>query len=256
MARESRRSNERYKYGKCLNEECPKCVGKEIIQVPMRKEFVCPECGKELRECPPPPPPKKILIIVGAVAVAALLGVGGYFLFSGDSAKDRREERRKERKEQREKEEREREAEENSKGKTVIVHDTLTQVVRDTLTEVVHDTLTQVVHDTKVVEKIVEKPVVVEKIVSTGSGTVNLSYGKYTGATKKGYPHGQGRLTYSTARQINRNDMKGSMASAGDYVIGEFHNGFVVYGTLYDASGNVKEKLTFGVGPEDSYDSK
>jgi|GEM_PF-7113347 len=91
---------------------------------------------------------------------------------------------------------------------------------------------------------------------SLRSGTLTLSYGKYTGAIKNGYPHGQGRLTYTKERQIYRNDTKRRMASKGDYVVGEFYNGFVVYGKLYSSKGTLLSSLNFGVGPEDSYDSK
>ncbi len=84
MARETKRSgNERFKYGICLNEECPKCKAKEVQQIPMRKEFVC-ECGSELRECPPPKKGnnKLLLIIIAAIVVvggivAAILALGG-----------------------------------------------------------------------------------------------------------------------------------------------------------------------------------
>ena len=44
----------RYRYGICLNDGCSKCKAKEVQEIPARKEFVCAECGKALRECPPP----------------------------------------------------------------------------------------------------------------------------------------------------------------------------------------------------------
>lgn len=91
---------------------------------------------------------------------------------------------------------------------------------------------------------------------SASSGRLRLSYGNYSGSTKNGYAHGQGRLTYTTTRVINRNDPKGRTAQPGDYVIGEFFNGFVVYGKHYSAAGELLESLTFGVGSESSYDSK
>ena len=89
-----------------------------------------------------------------------------------------------------------------------------------------------------------------------GSGDLKLSYGVYSGAVKNGYPHGQGKLTYTKARVIHRSDMKAREAQPGNYIIGEFHNGFVVYGKLYDASGNLLSSLNFGVGNESSYESK
>ena len=117
-----------------------------------------------------------------------------------------------------------------------------------------------VVADTSCVEE-VSKPMtstkpVVEPQKTTGNGNLTLSYGRYSGAMKNGHPHGQGKLTYTKTRVINRYDMKAREAQPGNYVIGEFHNGFVVYGKLYDANGNLLSSLNFGVSNEDSYDSK
>ena len=71
----SSRSTERFKYGICLNDECPLCKEKKIQQIPMRKDLVCtnPDCGKPLRECPPPKtgPNKKLIAII----TAAVLGI-------------------------------------------------------------------------------------------------------------------------------------------------------------------------------------
>lgn len=71
----SSRSTERFKYGICLNDECPLCKEKKIQQIPMRKDLVCtnPDCGKPLRECPPPKtgPNKKLIGII----TAAVLGI-------------------------------------------------------------------------------------------------------------------------------------------------------------------------------------
>lgn len=91
MARERRSDGERFKYGQCLNDDggCSKCKSKEIQKIPLRKDFVCAECGSELRECPPPPPPPPIWkwVAIG-VGVVAALGIGGYLLLSkgGDTA--------------------------------------------------------------------------------------------------------------------------------------------------------------------------
>ena len=74
MARDSKRSGtERLKYGICLNDECSMCKSKEVQSVPMRKDLICSECGKELRECPPPKKkggnPVALVIAIIAVAV-------------------------------------------------------------------------------------------------------------------------------------------------------------------------------------------
>lgn len=245
MARETRRSNtERFKYGICINDECPKCKEKVIQKIPMRKDFVCEECGKELRECPPPKKSnnKAIIVVAGVAALIAVIA-GCIFAFSGGSNEDPQPcgtdtipaiDSTK--------------VPTEVKPDTVVTRDTV--VVRDTIVQ--NNTITTS-------EKEITKTVVsttASKTSKSGSGTLRLSYGNYSGATKGGYPHGQGKLTYTTSRQINRNDVKARTANAGDYVIGEFFNGFVVYGKHYDASGNLIGSLNFGVGAENSYDSK
>lgn len=94
------------------------------------------------------------------------------------------------------------------------------------------------------------------KATQSSNGKLRLSYGSYSGDTKNGYPDGMGRLTYSSSRQINRFDSKRRMASAGDYVIGEFVRGFFVQGKHFDSDGNLIETLMIGTPANDSYDSK
>lgn len=241
MARETRRSSsERFKYGICLNDECPKCKEKEVQQITMRKELVCSECGKELRECPPPKKGGKMPIYIGVgVLAAALIGGACIFALGGNDEKELAE----------------------TPATTAVVEeiDTIPATEDAVPTEEVEEVKEAMEEETPVTKPQPATPVVNKPAThsaSSSNGTLRLSYGSYSGATKNGYPHGQGKLTYSTSRQINRNDMKGRTANAGDYVIGEFYNGFVVYGKHYDASGNLLESLTFGVGSEDSYDSK
>lgn len=80
------KSKIRFRYGLCLNDNCQKCKDKEVQEISIRKELVCAECGKPLRECPPPPPPKKKWLIIGGAAVVVLAAVGGgVALFGGSS---------------------------------------------------------------------------------------------------------------------------------------------------------------------------
>lgn len=69
----------RYRYGICLNDSCSKCKSKEVQQIAARKDFVCEECQKALRECPPPKSGwdkyKKLIIGAAAVVVAAAVAV-------------------------------------------------------------------------------------------------------------------------------------------------------------------------------------
>jgi uncharacterized protein YjdB len=83
----SSRSAERFKYGICLNDECPLCKEKKVQQIPMRKDLVCSECGKPLRECPPPRKKgvdsKLIGIIAAILIVLAGAGFGIYSSMGG-----------------------------------------------------------------------------------------------------------------------------------------------------------------------------
>ena len=75
MSKDSKRSSsERLKYGICLNDECSLCKSKQVQSVPMRKELICSECGKELRECPPPKKKSKtsIAIIIATIIIALI----------------------------------------------------------------------------------------------------------------------------------------------------------------------------------------
>lgn len=230
MARDSKRSgSERLKYGICLNDECSMCKSKEVQSVPMRKDLICSECGKELRECPPPKKKGKAPVaIIGAVAVAAIVA-GLLFVLGG----------------------KEEPAVEESVVVSPVVEE-ITQVENSDTVAVEVATVEEVAEP----ENIPSESEVKETPITSGSRELTLSYGRYSGAIKNGYPHGQGKLTYTKARVINRNDMKSREAKPGNYIIGEFHNGFVVYGKLYDSNGNLLSSLNFGVGNENSYDSK
>ena len=216
-------------------------------------ELICPECGEPVELVKDEPQPealkgnkaKMMACIAGAILLIAII-VGCLIAFSGGG-------------------------DEKSQFSTAdsTAADSTETAKPDTVTVVKTDTVKQV--DTVTVEKVVEKQVSVAAKAKTSApkataapktstassnGTLRLSYGKYSGAIKNGYPHGQGRLTYTRSRQINRNDAKGRTANAGDYVIGEFYNGFLVYGKHYDSAGNLLGSLNFGVGNESSYDSK
>ena len=239
------RTNDRikYKYGICLNDECEKCKSKEVQQIPMRKDLVCETCGKELRECPPPKKSSKTPLIAGgaAVVLAAIIGIG-YVASSDNSSKKEP-------------------ATITATADSTIVADSakVESVEKDSPAEETAPVQTAEASP-KQQPASVEQPSKQKPSTTTASspssGTLRLSYGKYTGSIKNGYPHGQGKLTYTTSRQINRNDVKGRTADAGDYVIGEFYNGFVVYGKHYDSAGNLIGSLNFGVGSESSYESK
>lgn len=230
MARETRRSGaERFKYGICLNDECPKCKEKAVQKIAMRKDFVCEECGKELRECPAPKQGnKKLPLIIGGIAIAAAAIGGGIFAFSGGET-------------------------EKYKGPdTTVVGPPI-----DTLGIKEGGDSTGV--DSAKVEKEPEEKLVTEpkkkvkekdpKPVSppSGSNSVNMGYGKYTGAVKGGKPHGIGTMRYSSSHLIDSRDPKGRVAEAGDYVTGEWNEGRLVQGRWFGSDGNVKGSIMVGM---------
>lgn len=297
----SSRSAERFKYGICLNDECPLCKEKKIQQIPMRKELVCtnPECGKPLRECPPPqkgPKWKKIAAIVGAVAGIAAIGGGAYLLWPNEEQETNTETNNSSIEPTPKIE-----LSLNHQNKTLKVgeKDTLKATIMPERAEATYiwkaskdgtlevqegivkaikegngriqvqaivgkDTLKRVckytVEKAKTEEPVGEpRPVEEPKPKPTPSepyeGTLKLSYGTYHGKIENGYPNGQGRLVYSTSRQINKNDPKGREASAGDVVQGQFVNGFITIGKHYDSAGNFIESINVGV-VDGQYESK
>lgn len=69
----------------------------------------------------------------------------------------------------------------------------------------------------------------------TGSGTVNLGYGTYTGNLKNGKPDGTGKLTFTRSYQLNSE----YTAEPGEYVQGIFENGKPSFVTYYKKDGSV-----------------
>lgn len=240
MARET--SGRIKKYGVCLNSGCTQY--KQIQEI-VHGDMECPECHKKLSPCAPPKKKsnKKLpMIIAGAILVIAII-VGCIVAFSGSKSEPQMP---------------------TAIADTLAVETTPaakaeTVTVAKTDVEEQVDTVTQnsVVKEEVAKDVKSQTPATEASVAATsGNGSLQLSYGNYSGAIKNGYPHGQGRLTYTKSRLINRNDAKGRTADAGDYIIGEFYNGFVVYGKHYDAAGNLIGSLNFGVGSESSYDSK
>lgn len=227
MAREHRSSTERFKYGICLNDECPKCKSKEVQQIPLRKDLVCTECGKELRECPPPKKGGNMSIILGAVAVIVIGGgIAAYTMMGG-----------------------------SSESNEIVLPDT-TAVTSEKVDTTAADvsTPTDVETPKEADNEVKQKPVQVAPAepkpaqpAQPSSGNKNLGYAKFTGSLKSGQPHGQGRMTFISSHVIDSRDSKGRVADAGDYVIGEWNNGNLVQGRWYGSDGNVKGSIIIGM---------
>lgn len=241
----SSRTPERFKYGICLNDECSLCKSKTVQRIPMRKDLVCTECGKPLRETLPPR--KKglgtpVVIIIAVVAIAILFGILWFTGVIGGSDNDT-----------------------SVPLDSVSIEQPADSMQTDTVANDEIDKVTPEAEEPQkeAAKKEVEVPRPAAKEVnipspappSASNGTLSLSYGKYTGAIKNGYPNGQGKLVYTTSRQINKYDSKGRIAQPGDYVQGEFVNGFLTIGKHYNAQGELVESINVGV-PDDVYEAK
>lgn len=248
----NRNDHLRYRYGICLNDSCSKCKAKEIQQISARKEFVCGECEKPLRECTPPKffgqKYDKIIAIVAGLLV--IIGIVIVILLPSSGNKTPEE--------------------------TVVVVDSIAATVteesalespqldstiinaeRDSLVlKAIEDSIKLAKADSILnAQRIAEgaKETIVEKTAVTISQSQTpvqttshkLSYGTWTGGWKNGKPHGTGTLTYSTSKTIDSQDPKSRVAQSGEYIVGEWDNGHLVQGRWFKKNGT-KEVVIIG----------
>jgi hypothetical protein len=207
----------RYRYGICLNDNCEKCKSKEVQEIPARKEFVCPECGKPLRECPPPKKggnTKLIGIIAGVVVILAI--IIAFFVLSGGNDGTTTP------------------PQEGIVPDTNIVEkvdgDSIKAAQKAAEEQRLKDSLAAV-EAAKAKEGEQEEGKVKEP-VKPQNGYVtnyNIGYGTYTGDIKNGKPHGHGTITYRSSHAITG----GIQASPGDKYEGDFRDGRVSGGIGY-----------------------
>ena len=213
----------RYRYGICLNETCSKAKSKEVQQIAARKEFVCEECGKPLRECPPPKKGNKPPIVVVTVVLVVAL-IAAFFIFSGGESKQPTE------------------------PQLATKDSDIVKVEKDTIG------ISEVKKDEPVVEPMKEEKPKVEKTAgkqakpaTSSSNSKNLGYATFKGNLKNGQPNDvNGRLIFKTSHVIDSRDPKGRVAEAGDYVIGEFSEGHLVQGIWYGSDNTVKGSIIIG----------
>ena len=249
----------RNRYGICLNDSCSKGKSKEVQEIPVRKDFVCAECGKPLRECRRPQTwwekHGKKVIIGAVVALLAGAGVGVSLLSSGDGK-----------------------APEATpvatpvatpnggeyKNKVTVQLECATEgavmyytldgtdptpasaVYTDPI-ELKNNCTLKVIackddsnftdSEIRSVDYIITSES--ETVAGNGKryqGTLNLSYGKYVGEIVNGKPDGAGVLTYTKAQKVV--STKDVMAEAGERIEGVFENGKASFVTLYKKNGN------------------
>lgn len=230
MAERRNQDSSRFRYGKCLNDNCEKSKSKEVITVPARKDFVCPECGSKLFECAPPKQKSKTPLYAGiAIFAAVLIGVGVWAFWPKSDNK-----------------------EQVSAGGKVGVDPKPGVDSVETIT----------VPPTEPVENPGPEPGQTAKggdsKVSNPNPAPNpkpqpttsehkLDYGIWKGGWKNGKPHGtHGTMKYTTSHLIDSRDPKKRMAEPGDYIIGEWSDGKLVQGIWYDSSNTVKGSIMIG----------
>jgi len=198
--------------GNCLNfNNCSKADRKEIIEVGITEDFICPECESELIDIPAKKSGgKKGLVIIGAVVILALVGGGAFFALSGG----------------------EEETPEEAVVQPVLPEENLAPEEIQAPKE-------------EPVQKEVQTPPAVQAPAQQ-NGSLSLSFGNYKGETKNGKAHGMGTLYYTQHHLISTRDRQERYAEQGDYLVGEFYNGEVVQGKLYDKANTQKETIIVG----------
>lgn len=249
------KSNERirFRYGICLNENCDQCKKKEVMEIPARKDFVCPECGKPLRECPAPRRRnnKKIFAIVGVVALLAL-GVALWLVLSpssDESLPPKPIEVAQKDGLNTEKDSLETDSLKTKTDEMQHERDSL-QAVADSLARLANQRHTQTSTATQPMPqpaapapRPAASPAPVPKPVATAGGTKDLGYATFKGS----WPNDvNGRMVFKTSHVIDSRDPKKRVAESGDYVIGEFSEGHLVQGIWYGADNQVKGSIIIG----------
>lgn len=219
MATSRNTEHVRFRYGRCLNDECENCKSKTVIEIPARKDFVCPVCGKELHECPPPKKKSNGMLYGIIAAVVVIAGVVAWISLSGGNDEYVVPE------------------EEKVATEVVTVEESLDTAEPEPVVEEVPP-----VEDAKPENKPVEN----KPAVST-SRSKDLGYATWKGALKNGQPNDEnGTMTYKESHRIDSRDPQARVAEPGDYIIGEFVDGKLVQGIWYDKSNTVKGSIIIG----------
>ena len=81
---------------------------------------------------------------------------------------------------------------------------------------------------------------------SKSYGTISVSGGTYKGYLENNLPHGMGSITYKIRTLIDSRDPKKRYAEAGQSITGEFKEGHLLYGKLFDSDGKHIETIIIG----------
>lgn len=208
------------RYGLCLNDNCSKSKAKEIQQINGRKEFVCEECGKPLRECPPPRSwwNKNGKTLLGVLAVVTVLGAGSFFVMSPKS-------------------------ENNAEPSANAVPEVIEELAETPIDSVqkVEELPTRSVPEKKEAEP-------AKRSTASTNNSLDLGYATYKGRVKNRVPHDEnGRMIFKEKHLIDKRDSQKRVAEPGDYIIGEYVNGKLVQGVWYNEKNTVKGSIIIGL---------
>lgn len=205
---------ERFHYGICLNDECSKCRKKEIQQIPLRKELICEECGKPLRECTPPAKTATTKYIVLGVMVV-VIGIVGVFLLNDNKKTEPTQQL-------------------PDKALTSIIQNDTDQTEQVVIAEN-KDTFS---NDTIIVSKEIEPAEIVT------SSIYNIEFGSYEGPMKNGKPHGFGgavKVTRSYSIDLKKIPSEYLKVEKGDVIVStKFTDGVLRAGELHRKDGSRK----------------
>lgn len=227
------KSNERFRYGMCLNDECPLCKEKKVQQISMRRDFVCEECGKELREVrqKPKSKPKWPLFAGIGAAVVAIVVLCFVFIPGGDEP-------------------------EVVEPAPVVNTDSIAAAEEAAAAEAAEAEAAEAeakrvadsIAAAEAAEKAAAEAVKTDpKPTAPAAPKGSVDYGKWSGTWKNGRPHGTGTMRYTKEHLIDSRDPQKRVAQPGDYIIGEFNDGKLVQGRWYDSSNNVKGSIMIGM---------
>lgn len=196
---------------------CNKANTKEVIEVGLGEDFVCPECGGQLVEVPGKGP---VWPYVAGVVGAAVVAAGIYFLpgmMSGEPV---------------------------AEGPEKIDDGTTVEVVDGVNPE--EGTETAGAEETTVDYNDVPAPKTPVASVQDGQGTIDFGYAKYEGSISGGKANGLGTLTYTQSRRISKRDTKDRVAAPGDYIEGSFKDNEPVTVKWYGADKKLKGAVMIG----------
>lgn len=229
MSERNRKERQLVRYGQCLSENCEKAKNKEIQQIPMRKEFICEECGKPLLEVQPQRSwfdKNRKVVIMAIVAVIVIGGGVVWFSNSGENPVPQVK---------------------ATTDSVVVKQIDTTNTTEQTNVSVAleekqstNDVAPSQSEQKSTTKSISSKP----KAETASSNSASLKCGKYEGPMAGGKPNGIGGTIYVTSSYtIDLKDGNGGKVAleAGDRVSNtKFKNGVLQQGQLIRSNGERK----------------